>query len=197
VDGPRSVAPRAAADRRTILSHSLEPVSPKNRTERVPVAMAEPSRAAVWLRNFRLSGFALTVLGLIVAALVVLAPQLKTLVEQRQQIAQLEQQVQDAHDDLDDLDAEVARWSDPAYVESQARDRLYYVYPGDVTYLLLDDDGTPAVDDQQPISDQLQATDVDWLTAFLSSVYTAGLTEATPGQLDGAQGAGTTDGGSG
>lgn len=159
-------------------------VSPRTRTERVPVAMAEPSRAAAWLRNFRLSGFALTVLGLIVAALVVLAPQLKTLVEQRQQIARLEQQVKDAQDDLDDLDAEVARWSDPAYVEAQARDRLYYVYPGDVTYLLLDDDGTPVVDDQQPISDRIQTTEVDWMTAFLSSVYTAGLTEATPDQLD-------------
>jgi cell division protein FtsB len=177
-------------------------VSPKTRTERVPVAMAEPSRAAAWLRNFRMSGFALTVLGLIVAALVVLAPQLKTLVEQRQQIAQLEQRVQDAKDDLDDLDAEVARWGDPAYVEAQARDRLYYVYPGDVTYLLLDDDGTPVVDDQQPISDQLQATEVDWMTAFLSSVYTAGSTSATPEQLDGqldspVQGAGTTEGSSG
>jgi cell division protein FtsB len=147
--------------------------------------MAEPSRAAAWMRNFRLSGFALTALGLIVAALVVLAPQLKTLVEQRQQIAQLEQQVQDAHDDLDDLDAEVARWSDPAYVEAQARDRLYYVYPGDVTYLVLSDDDAPVVDDEQPISAQLQTTEVDWMTAFLSSVYTAGFTQATPEQLDG------------
>lgn len=147
--------------------------------------MAEPSRAAAWMRNFRLSGFALTALGLIVAALVVLAPQLKTLVEQRQQIAQLEQQVQDAHDDLDDLDAEVARWSDPAYVEAQARDRLYYVYPGDVTYLVLSDDDAPVVDDEQPISAQLQTTEVDWMTAFLASVYTAGFTQATPEQLDG------------
>jgi cell division protein FtsB len=147
--------------------------------------MAEPSRAAAWMRNFRLSGFALTALGLIVAALVVLAPQLKTLVEQRQQIAQLEQQVQDAHDDLDDLDAEVARWSDPAYVEAQARDRLYYVYPGDITYLVLSDDDAPVVDDEQPISAQLQTTEVDWMTAFLASVYTAGFTQATPEQLDG------------
>jgi len=159
-------------------------VSQRTRTERVPIAMAEPSRAAAWLRNFRLSGFAITVLGLIVAALVVLAPQLKTLVEQRQQIAQLEEQVRDAHDDLDELDAEVARWSDPAYVEAQARDRLYYVYPGDVAYLVLDDDDTPVVDDEQPISDTIQTTRVDWLTAFLASVYTAGSTTATPDQLE-------------
>src|SRR5690349_9989773 len=102
--------------------------------------MAEPSRGAAWLRNFRLSGFALTLL--LVAALVVLAPRFKTLVEQRQQIAQLEQQVADAQQHLDDLDDEVARWSDPAYIESQARDRLYYVFPGDIAYLVIDDGET-------------------------------------------------------
>ncbi|MFT4029277.1 MAG: septum formation initiator family protein [Protaetiibacter sp.] len=168
-------------------------MSQKSRTERVAVTMAEPPRAAAWLRDFRLSGLALTALGLIVAALVVLAPQLKTLVEQRQQIAQLEQEVQDAQDELDDLDAEVARWSDPAYVEAQARDRLYYVFPGDVAYLVIDDDDTPQASDAQPISDSIQTTRVDWVTAFLGSVYTAGLTEATPDQLESpAQSTGTT-----
>src|SRR3954447_4107641 len=101
--------------------------------------MAEPTRGAAWLRSFRLSGFALTVLLLLVAALVVLAPRFKTLVEQRQQIAQLEQEVGQAQDQLDDLDEQVARRSAPAYVEAQARDRLYYVYPGDFSYLVLGD----------------------------------------------------------
>jgi len=159
-------------------------VSPKTRTERVPVALPEPHRASAWLRNFRLSGFALTVLALIVAALVVLAPQLKTLVEQRQQIARLEGEVDEAQQHLDDIDAEVARWSDPAYVEAQARDRLYYIYPGDTAYLVIDDDRAPTASDEQPISDSIQTTRVDWVTALLSSVYTAGLTEATPQQLE-------------
>ncbi|PZQ89965.1 MAG: hypothetical protein DI534_08905 [Leifsonia xyli] len=154
--------------------------------------MAEPPRAAAWLRNFRLSGFALTVIGLLVAALVVLAPQLKTLVEQRQQIAQLEQQVAGAKGDLDKLDAEVNRWSDPAYVEAQARDRLYYVFPGDTAYLVVDAGSAPVAADAQPISTSIQTTRVDWVTALLSSVYTAGLTEATPQQLDSpTQGAGS------
>jgi len=159
-------------------------VSRPPRTERVAVAMAEPSRASAWLRNFRMSGFALTVLGLIVAALVVLAPQLKTLVEQRQQIAQLEREVEAAQQHLDEIDAEVARWADPAYVEAQARDRLYYVYPGDVAYLVIDDDAPPTVHDSQPISDRIQPTRVEWTTALLSSLYTAGLTEATPETLN-------------
>ena len=148
--------------------------------------MAEPTRGAAWLRSFRLSGFALTVLLLLVAALVVLAPRFKTLVEQRQQIAQLEQEVGQAQDQLDDLDDEVARWTDPAYVESQARDRLYYVYPGDISYLVIDDGDTQEPADELPISDTIQATRVDWMSALLSSIYTAGLTEATPAQLDGA-----------
>lgn len=147
--------------------------------------MAEPTRGAAWLRSFRLSGFALTVLLLLVAALVVLAPRFKTLVEQRQQIAQLEQEVGAAQDQLDDLDDEVARWSDPAYVEAQARDRLYYVYPGDFSYLVIGDGDTQAPVDELPISDTIQATRVDWMSALLSSIYTAGLTEATPEQLDG------------
>ncbi len=150
--------------------------------------MADPPRAAAWLRNFRLSGFALTVLALIVAALVVLAPQLKTLVEQRQQIAQLEAEVERAQQELDEIDAEVARWSDPAYIEAQARDRLYYVYPGDTAYLLLDDRDAPVAPDEQPISDSIQTTRVDWMSALLSSVYAAGLTDATPEQLDSPQG---------
>ena len=148
--------------------------------------MAEPTRGAAWLRSFRLSGFALTVLLLLVAALVVLAPRFKTLVEQRQQIAQLEQEVGQAQDQLDDLDDEVARWTDPAYVESQARDRLYYVYPGDISYLVIDDGDTQEPADELPISDTIQTTRVDWMSALLSSIYTAGLTEATPAQLDGA-----------
>lgn len=148
--------------------------------------MAEPTRGAAWLRSFRLSGFALTVLLLLVAALVVLAPRFKTLVEQRQQIAQLEQQVDDAQQRLDQLDDEVARWSDPAYVESQARDRLYYVYPGDVSYLVIDDGETQEAPEELPISDTIQTTRIDWMSALMSSIYTAGLTDATPEQIDGA-----------
>jgi hypothetical protein len=120
---------------------------------------------------------------LVVAALVVLAPNLKTFVEQRQQIAALEQSVALAQADVDDLTAEIDRWSDPAYIEAQARDRLYYVYPGDITFLVIGDDDLPG-EGGLPISDEIQTTQVDWVRALLSTVYEAGLTEATPAQLE-------------
>lgn len=152
-------------------------MSRKPRTERVPVALAEPTAGMQWLRDFRLSGFALTILLLVVAALVMLAPQLKTLVEQRQQIAQLEREVAAASERLEQIDSEVARWSDPAYIEAQARDRLFYVYPGDTSYLVLGGDTSPIVPgDDLPVTDSVQTESVDWIDAFLSSVYTAGLT---------------------
>lgn len=146
----------------------------------------EEPRVASWLRNFRLSGFALSMLLLVVAALVVLAPSLKTLIEQRQQIAQLQQSVADAQQDVDDLDAEIDRWSDPAYIEAQARDRLYYVYPGDITFLVIGDENLPE-EGGLPISDEIQTTQVDWVRALLATVYEAGLTEAEPTQLDSPQ----------
>lgn len=155
-------------------------MSSRPRTQRVPVTVAEPAAGVQWLRDFRLSGFALTILVLVVAALVMLAPQLKTLVEQRQQIAQLQQEVEQAEDRLEQIDAEVARWSDRAYIEAQARDRLYYVYPGDTSYLVIGGDDEPIrpQSDDLPVSGDIQTGSVDWIDALLQSVYTAGLTDS-------------------
>ena len=154
------------------------------RGQRIPVALPEESRSTAWIREFRPSGFALGVLALVVGALVVLAPSLKNFVEQRQEIARLEAAVREAQADVDQLEAEIARWDDPAYIEAQARDRLYYVFPGDRSYLVIGDDGIPASSEELPISDQIQTTRVDWLRALLGSVFEAGLTELTPSELD-------------
>ncbi len=162
----------------------------RERTTRVPVAMPEESRPAAWVRNFRLSGFALSLLLLIVAALVVLAPSLKTLVVQRQQIAELQAQVDDANSAVSELKGEVDRWKDPAYIESQARNRLYYVFPGDISYLVIGEKTNTPTQNGQPISAAIQTTKVDWMRSLLSSVYTAGLTQATPDQLPGTAGSG-------
>jgi hypothetical protein len=57
------------------------------------------------------------------------------------------------------------------------------VYPGDITFLVIGDDALPS-EGGLPISDEIQTTQVDWVRALLSTVYEAGLTEATPAQLD-------------
>ena len=153
------------------------------RTERVAVRLPEETAPEHWLRTIRLSGFTLLMLGLLILAVIVLAPNLRILIEQRQQIAALQAAVDDAKNSVNDLESDVARWSDPAYIESQARERLFYVFPGDVSYLVVGDDTGPTTSDGIPISDQIQTTQVDWVRTLLSSVYTAGLTDAPPDQL--------------
>ena len=160
-------------------------MSRRQRPQKVAVALPAMETAPEhWLRNIRLSGFAFTVLSLIVLSVVVLAPSLRILVEQQREIAQLRAAVEEKNDQVDELENNVARWDDPAYIESQARDRLVYVYPGDVTYLVIDDGKTATTTDGQPISGSIQETRVDWVQTLLSSVFTAGLTDATTAELE-------------
>jgi cell division protein FtsB len=156
----------------------------RQRTERVPVRLPQMEGVASnWLRSIRFSGVTITALCLLVLAVVVLAPSLRTLVEQRQQIAALQDDLAQQRDAVTSLKHDRARWDDPSYIESLARERLNYVLPGDVSYLVIDDGKTPVTQNGQPISDKLQTTRVDWVSSMLSSVLTAGLTDSPAEKL--------------
>lgn len=154
-------------------------------TTKVAARLPEESAPEHWLRTIRFSGFSLLMLGLLILAVIVLAPNLRVLIEQRQQIAALEATVDEAQGSVDELTDDVARWDDPAYIESQARERLFYILPGDISYLVTGDEQATAAADELPISTSIQTTQVDWVRALLSSVYAAGLTDAPPEQLGG------------
>jgi hypothetical protein len=57
------------------------------------------------------------------------------------------------------------------------------VYPGDYTYLVIDDGKTPTTDDGAPISAKIQTTKVDWLHSLLSTLVTSGTTTASASEL--------------
>ena len=154
------------------------------RPRTAPVALPSDAPAATpWFRTLQISGFTVAVFVLIVAALVVLAPSLRLLVEQQQEIAALERRVAEQQAVVDQLQTEIDRWQDPAYIEAQARDRLLYVYPGDISYLVIDDGLTPDSGGGTPLSDEIQTTRIDWTRALLSSIVTAGLTDLPADQL--------------
>ena len=148
----------------------------RERIKRVAVALPQEAAHGQWMRSMRLSGFTFVMLFVVVLAVVVLAPSLRTLVEQQNQIAELRQAVEDKKSQVHELEGDIARWDDPAYIEAQARDRLVYVYPGDYTYLVIDDGQTITTDDGAPISDDIQTTKVDWVRGLLASLVTAGTT---------------------
>ncbi|MBX3091648.1 MAG: septum formation initiator family protein [Cryobacterium sp.] len=155
----------------------------RQKTERVAVRLPEQSVRAGWLRSIRLSGFTIATLTVLVLTVVVLAPSLRIFVEQQQQLAQLRAEVEAQKAGVKDLGDERARWDDPSYIEAQARERLNYVYPGEYSYLVINDDKTVPTSNGQPISNTVQTTQVDWVRVLLSSVLTAGLTDEKPGEI--------------
>lgn len=147
-------------------------------SRRRPVAARRPVDVRAWLGGIRLSGFMVIMMGLVVLAAFVLVPTIGTYLDQRQQIAALEEAVQLSRDEVADLERQRERWQDPAYITTQARERLYYVQPGEVVYLV-DNDLPPelAPQEQDPVSDELEAASSDWMSQLVRSVTEAGLAQ--------------------
>ncbi|MGN8050982.1 FtsB family cell division protein [Curtobacterium sp. 22159] len=173
--------------------------SQKPRVRRVPVALPENGTSEQpWYRSIRFSGFSLLMLAIIVLFVVVLAPSLRTLIQQQEQITQQQREVASQKADVAQKKKDVARWDDPAYIEAQARDRLLYVYPGEESYLVMGAENqksgsTPTTDSGTPVSSKVQTPKVDWVQAMLSSVLESGLTEKTQQQLVAPDVSGTGD----
>ncbi|GAA1963616.1 FtsB family cell division protein [Microbacterium aquimaris] len=144
---------------------------PRSRTRR-------PVDVRSWLGGIRLSGFMVIMLGLVVLAAFVLVPTIGTYVEQRQRIAALESAVALAQEDVERLEAQQDRWRDPAFITTQARERLYYVKPGEVVYLVDNDLASADVPQEQaPVSEDVEQTRTDWMTQMVRSVTEAGLAQ--------------------
>ncbi len=131
-----------------------------------------------WASGIRLSAFSAIMLSLVVLGAWVLVPTLGTYIDQRQKIAALEAAVQVSQEEIADLQAEQARWDDPAYIVTQARERLYYVKPGEVVYLIDNDlDAADLPQEQSPVSDALEEGEADWMAQLLRSIAGAGLAQ--------------------
>ena len=130
------------------------------------------------------------IMALVILGVIVLAPSLKLLIEQRSQIASLQQSVDAAKQHVSGLKTQVARWDDPAYIEAQARNRLLFVFPGDYSYLIIPNTSATTTRDGAPISKHIQNTQVDWVKSLTASIFSAGLSDQTVSKL-GKSGTGT------
>jgi cell division protein FtsB len=146
--------------------------------------MPDGSAPERWLSNIRLSSFTVMILGLLVLGVIVLAPSLKLLIQQRTQIANLEKSVAAQKHAVSSLKGEVARWDDPAYIEAQARNRLLFVFPGEYSFLVIPESGAGLGTTTAPISKHIQTTRIDWVQALASSLLKAGLSTQSRSQLE-------------
>lgn len=75
-----------------------------------------------------------------------LAYPLREYLAQRGDLGEYRSRVAEQRERVADLQKVRERWSDPAYVEAQARERLRYVMPGETAYVVLEADEAPAPD---------------------------------------------------
>ena len=84
----------------------------------------------------RLTGRAGILALALCAVMVTVAYPLRQYLAQRSQISGVEHQNAVIQQQVAELQSELAKWSDPAYVAIQARQRLHYVRPGETGYLV-------------------------------------------------------------
>jgi len=129
-------------------------------------------------------------LVMIVIGVVSIAPNVQTFFSYRQQIADMQAQVDAAKKEVADMTIERKRWDDPVYVRSQARQRLYYVLPGEVSYLVMDAGSVNTSDksgtvgamlaerrNTAVISSSIRTTSENWVDDIMGSVIRAGIEE--------------------
>ncbi len=92
---------------------------------------------------------------------------------QQKDIAAVKAEIADHQSEIGRLQDELGRWSDPAYVEAQARQRLGWVMPGEVGYRVIGADGQiiGGTDVTAPAADE--PTDQVWYEVLWSSLRTA------------------------
>ena len=119
-----------------------------------------------------------TVLAVVVLVLgaLMLSPNISTFVQQQRELSQLRTSVEEHRAAVEEIDAERARWKDPAYVRSQARDRLLYVMPGETQLSVIDDVLIPAESDEETES-TLTETETNWAREFGATFLIAGMSE--------------------
>ncbi len=173
-----------------------KPASRKPAAKRPAKASKGAGRAAALsqeTRNWIASNFDVrnaVILIIIVLGVLTVAPNVQTYFSYRQQIADMKTQVEEAKKNLADMAVERKRWDDPVYVRSQARQRLYSVLPGEVSYLVMDAGSVNTSDksgtvgamlaerrNTAVISSSIRTTSENWVDDIVGSVIRAGIEE--------------------
>lgn len=143
-------------------------------TPRTPAAEAPGSTRIA--RLLTLAAVALAVF------LVVFSP-LRSWMEQQQQARSLAAQIAQVKAQNAELEAEIKRYQDPEYISRQARERLGYVKPGEITYVVVDPPGAKKPQLTSGWTDK-DTNDLPWFRQIVAGLEVAGAApapETTPG----------------
>lgn len=121
------------------------------------------------LKKRGLSNRALIAGIILFAVAVTLAPPLQHYFTQKAQINSLENQLADNQAMLEKAKKELLLWDDPEYVASQARARLYFVFPGERQYIVVGNEKITNNNSEPKVSEQLPVG-IPWYSRLISSI---------------------------
>lgn len=140
------------------------------------------------LGKLNLDAQAITLAILAIVAIFSIAPELQTWYTQQVTIADLKKENEETRKSLTQMKEDLKRWDDPAYVRAQARNRLYYVMPGEISFLVMDADKVNADDDSgtvgaalakarnsASVTKKISTTKSNWTENLVETVVRAGL----------------------
>lgn len=121
-------------------------------------------------------------IALIMVATLILflaAPTAKIFFDQRAQITALEESIAAKEQEQQQLKLQEERWGDDAYVEQQARERMFYVMPGERAYLVLgaEETGRQAAESS---AEQVEAGKPAWADGLWQSVVDSAFPQSEP-----------------
>ncbi len=130
----RTAAGKRAAQRRNTGSRSESGLAVKksSRQSSARNGKDKPEHRILGLST----GRAVLLAAVLCALALTLAVPMRTYLSQRSEATQLAQQRRDLEDDVARLRDRRAQQQDPAYIKSEARDRLRLVMPGDTAYIV-------------------------------------------------------------
>jgi cell division protein FtsB len=117
------------------------------------------------------TGRAVLLGGLVLLLALTLAGPIRQYVAGRAELVRLAAEGRQFDQREADLRKQLARQSDPAYAERQARERLTYVLPGDRLVIIADGEATDG--DAGTVPATVAADPVPWYEGLLDSVRTA------------------------
>lgn len=180
MSGPSQRAAERQAARRSGSTRPAGPTTARRAGAATPAASAKTttakksrarslSGAAAAVRDRpSLTGRAVVLAGVFALLVFTLAVPTRELVHQRAQINALRADNAAAQSRVGDLTVREERLQDPAYVTSLIRERLHYVLPGEVGYVVLDPSEAPA-----PSRKAASTSPTAWYSTLWASVQTA------------------------
>lgn len=114
------------------------------------------------------SGRMLALAVVLISITVLLAPTVRVYIEQRAEISALQDDIRNKQAEQQSLQTQVTRWSDPAFVRQQARDRINMVMPGETGYWVFGGDASPAA--PAPKGTAMNPSNLPWVDALWQSI---------------------------